>query len=129
MKNKIALIPVIASLMCAVIPANPCRAASEPLVVREYITKKSGGEIQSREKVCASYPELHIVTGFYAKVRFFAANGYMVKECQLALTKGEALPDELLIDIQELKGVAYAMVEIVGPDGNLGGTKIPFDIK
>ena len=129
MKTKIALIPIIASLICAVIPCNPCRAATEPLVVREYITKKSEGETKSQEKVCASYQALRIEDGVYAIVRFYATNGYMVKECQLALTKGESLPDEHLIDIRDLKGVAYAMIELVGPDSNLGGIKVPFEIK
>ena len=53
----------------------------------------------------------------------------MVKECQVALTKGEQLPDELLIDIRDLKGVAYAMIDIVGPDSIFDGVKIPFEIK
>ena len=129
MKTKIALIPIIASLMCAVIPYNPCQAADKPLVTREYITKKSGGEIKSQEKVCASYQALRIEDGIYANVRFYATNGYMVKECQLALAKGGLLPDELLIDIRDLKGVTYAMIDIVGPDSILNGVKIPFEIK
>ena len=129
MKNKIAMIPVIASLMCAVIPYNPCQAADKPLVTREYITKKSGGETHSQEKISASYQQLQVASGFYARVRFFASNGYMVNECQVALTKGEQLPDELLIDVRDLKGVTYAMIDIVGPDSILNGVKIPFEIK
>ena len=129
MKNKIALIPVIASLMCAVMPYNPCQAANEPLVVREYITRKAQGETRSQEKVSASYQQLQVVSGYYSRVRFYATNGYMVKECQVALTKGEQLPDELSIDIRDLKGVAYAIIDIVGPNSNFDGIKVPFEIK
>jgi hypothetical protein len=129
MKNKIALIPVITSLMCAVMPYNPCQAANEPLVVREYITKKSEGITRSQEKVTASYEELRIENGFYAKIRFQAANGYVVKECQVALTKGEELRDELLLDISDLRGVTHATIELVGPDSNFSGIKVPFEIK
>lgn len=128
MRSKRILTFAVISLLCAVMPHNVSLAAKEPLVTREYISRKIGGETGNEEKLCVSYQDLHTVNGYYAKITFFGQSNIKLKECEIAMNCGDALPNELAFNTQSLQGCRYVQIDIIAPGYNFTGIRVPFEI-
>ena len=101
--------------------------ASEPVVTRDYITRKSGKEVRQEEKLSVDYSDLIIEQGDLIRISFLDRNDYKLNEFTLDLS-GDFYENEMFFTPDELRGAAYIQIEFEGAGHNLPGKKLPFEI-
>ena len=123
MKTK--LISIIVAF--ALFPCNLCFAA-EPTVMREYITRKSGGERSEEERLSVDYKDLWMEQGDYLVVSFLDGTDSVLEEYELELSVNDLLENELSISPESLAGVRYVKIELIGSGSDYSIIKLPFEI-
>ena len=124
MKNKIPAVIVLFALF----GFNLCYA-EKPTVMREYITRKSGGVRSEEERVNVRYEGLRIERGDYFTVSFLDEEGNVLKESEIGFSDLSLKEDEMKISSRELTDARYVYIEVIGADGDSKGIKLPFKIQ
>lgn len=101
--------------------------ASEPVVTRDYITRKSGKEVRQEEKLSVDYSDLIIEQGDLIRISFLDKNEHKLNECTIELTD-DFYENEMLFTPEELRGAAYIQIEFEVAGHNIPGKKLPFEI-
>lgn len=124
MKNKIFAIIVSFALF----GFNLCYA-KEPTVMREYITRKSGGVRSEEERLNVKYEGLRIESGDYFTVSFMDEEDNVLGEYEIGFSSVDTSDNELNISPEKLKDARYVYIEVIDADCNYRGIKLPFKIQ
>ncbi len=124
MKTKTVLIfiisYIIAMLNCSL------TFAQEPAVSREYISRKSGGDINREERVSVNYSGLQIGAGDKLRVVFLDA-GYSVLE-EYEVDVSGISETETYYNPEILGGTAYIHIGVISENGAYSGITVPMEI-
>ena len=123
MKTK--LISLIVAF--ALFPFNLCYAA-EPMVMREYITRKSGGERSEEERLSVDYKNLQMEQGDYLIVSFLDGNDSLIEELEMELSVYDLLKNERFFDTSVLSGAKFIKIELISSGSGYSVVKLPLEI-